>query len=99
MTLTNENTASSSKDPPEAGKELKLSVNQQETQITVKNLLQVMQLKTFLITVYLDKNQVDFRKTDKETSQPEINYELTTLSKENPLNTRYRYFKINCVKN
>ncbi|KAI4820376.1 hypothetical protein KUCAC02_028357 [Chaenocephalus aceratus] len=44
MTLTNENTASSSKDPPEAGKELKLSVNQQETQITVKNLLQVQEV-------------------------------------------------------
>ncbi|KAK5931937.1 hypothetical protein CgunFtcFv8_003685 [Champsocephalus gunnari] len=44
MTLTNENTASLSKDPPEAGKELKLSVDQQETQITVKNLLQVQEV-------------------------------------------------------
>ncbi|KAK5870661.1 hypothetical protein PBY51_003588 [Eleginops maclovinus] len=42
MTLTNENTASSSKDLPEAGKEL--SVNMQELQITVKNILQVTEV-------------------------------------------------------
>ena len=41
MTLTNESTASQSEDPPEAGKELKLCVDQQETQIIVKSLLQV----------------------------------------------------------
>lgn len=42
MTLTNENTASQSEEPSEVGKELKLCVNQQEMQITVKSLLQVL---------------------------------------------------------
>ncbi|XP_044052073.1 tetratricopeptide repeat protein 16-like isoform X2 [Siniperca chuatsi] len=45
MTLTNENTASQSEDPSEAGKaagrQLKLCVNEQEMQIIVKSLLQV----------------------------------------------------------
>nr|XP_020450677.1 tetratricopeptide repeat protein 16 isoform X1 [Monopterus albus] len=41
MTLTNENTASQSEDPSEAGKALKLCVKQQDIQITVKSLLQV----------------------------------------------------------
>lgn len=42
MTLTNQNTASQSEDPSEAGKELKLCINQQEMQIIVKSFLQVL---------------------------------------------------------
>ncbi|XP_026199471.1 tetratricopeptide repeat protein 16 isoform X2 [Anabas testudineus] len=49
MTLTNQNTESPSGDLSEAEKELKLCVNQQEIQLTVKSLLQVKEAAlTFL---------------------------------------------------
>ncbi|XP_078107627.1 tetratricopeptide repeat protein 16-like isoform X2 [Sander vitreus] len=49
MTLTSENTAGPSVDPPVAGKELKLCVNQPEMQLTVKSLLQVKEVvRSFL---------------------------------------------------
>ncbi|XP_032371243.1 tetratricopeptide repeat protein 16 [Etheostoma spectabile] len=49
MTLTSENTAGPSVDPPDAGKELKLCVNQPEMQLTVKSLLQVKEVvRSFL---------------------------------------------------
>lgn len=51
MTLTSENTASQSEDPPEAGKELKLCVNQQEMETIVKSLLQVLMGKSEMFTV------------------------------------------------
>lgn len=41
MTLTDQNTASPSEDPSEAGKELKMCINQQEMQIIVKSFVQV----------------------------------------------------------
>ncbi|XP_034727076.1 tetratricopeptide repeat protein 16 [Etheostoma cragini] len=49
MTLTSENTAGPSVDPHDAGKELKLCVNQPEMQLTVKSLLQVKEVvRSFL---------------------------------------------------
>ncbi|XP_037633814.1 tetratricopeptide repeat protein 16 isoform X1 [Sebastes umbrosus] len=43
-TLTNDNTASSSEDPSDAGQELKLCVNRQEMEITVRSCLQVKEV-------------------------------------------------------
>lgn len=53
MTLANKSTASQPEDPPEAGKELKLCVNQQEMQIIVKSLLQVLTEQTYKIGLQL----------------------------------------------
>lgn len=56
MTLTNESTASQSKEPSKEGKELELCVNKEDMQITVRSLLQVPTRTSFILEVQFFEN-------------------------------------------
>lgn len=71
MTLTNESTASQSKEPSKEGKELELCVNKEDMQITVRSLLQVPSRTSFILEVQFFKNS-----TQISNFQLQISFDL-----------------------